>query len=858
MTSFNILDPTTSIDQNLILEASAGCGKTFTIEHLTARLVSQGIKLEEVVIVTFTKKGASDLKERILANLKKEIEKGSLSKKLVDFDAATITTLHGFALKIVQEDPLGAGHLFQNLLTDEQSSEFIYDFLRSLTDIMSVDEAALLLKSEKISHLKEKLKKGQLTNFPEVQASFTSYYSQVKKDHNYFDYDDLLIALSHMIEKPLILKRLRQRFKIAIIDEFQDTDNLQWHIFSKLFLHEEGRLYLVGDPKQSIYSFRNADIYTYLEAQKTLGKESERSLFINYRSDPGLIKELNQLFRLPQEASFLPLPKLSAFLPVPEVLAPSDKIDSPPLGKWNKLQFFSSKKGLPHFLNFIAARLQEFKKLGVPYESMAILVDTNKLGYEVHDYLKEHKIPSMLLRDQERDESEIKRALFQVKEACLNPQNDSKLISALVTPFFSFSVDDLKQLDDLVFKELVVWKFLQLQESLEKSSACFIGQLFEMTISQHSVKENLLRQPEGECWIEELNHDESEESITEPGLAIKGAVQILTLHVSKGLEFEVVFALGLSLFRQKKDQENLDEILAEKLRLFYVAVTRAKRALFIPLNFAKRKSNYELPLTELFFSKATSEFSQEALSQLGLSIVETMGQEVIEEESVVRQDLVKPPEFVAEIPTLSMLSFTQLKSKIPYTQAAIDYDPTELPPGADTGVMVHHLLEKIPLSLAKIAETPSDYATFVLQSLSLLGPGAISQWEMWLEKICEILFEVFNTPLFDQNFCLKEVEEENSFREVEFLHKNPSGYMKGVIDWIFEFDKKIYIVDWKTNWLGDYSDETLKKVMHDEDYNLQAMIYQEAALRYLKRFSTYKIEGVYFFFVRGGALWKAI
>src|SRR5690606_15460837 len=122
------------------------------------------------------------------------------------------------------------------------------------------------------------------------------------------------------IDVPKFKAKVRQKYQAAIIDEFQDTDKVQWDIFQKLFIEEPLQaLYLVGDPKQSIYRFRKADIYTYLAARVTLGEENAYVLDTNYRSSKSLVSALNALFERP----FLYLPKLKEILPFYPVKAGS-------------------------------------------------------------------------------------------------------------------------------------------------------------------------------------------------------------------------------------------------------------------------------------------------------------------------------------------------------------------------------------------------------------------------------------------------------------------------------------------------------------------------------------------------------
>lgn len=857
MTSFNILDPTTDIHQNLLLEASAGCGKTFTIEHLIARLIKDGIPLEQMVVVTFTKKGAADLKERIFANLKKE----SFGNR-IDFDEANITTIHAFVLKLLKEDPVSAGALFETIASTELLHQQVLDFLKTTPEFMSIDEIEELLKEYPIKPLKNALINKTLEGYEELQIRFNDFLAAYKVREEVFEYDDILKTFNHCLQNSEKLELLQKRFRVGIIDEFQDTDPLQWEIFHKLFLHEKGRLYLVGDPKQSIYSFRKGDIYTYLEAQGLLGKDAHRELSVNFRSDPSLIEGLNRLYQLAEGPSFLPLPRLNQHIPVPLVMSPPDKVDSPLFRSgeksWEKIQFFHSDKGPEAFFNFIAARIYELSNQGVLLSNMAVLVDTNDLGYQFQNYLKQHKIPSKLQRDTREELSEPEKALKKIIQAVENPKNDAWLLTALCTPFFGWTSSDKEKFKDLLYKEKIVWIFLQLKESLEAGEQPFFGALLSINWEGISIKERLLQLSDGEEWIEEIERVIKVVSTTDDETEIpatttsENAVQILTLHVSKGLEFEVVFPLGVAMRRKKRKTKIEDplkekEESAEKLRLLYVALTRAKKQLFIPLNFKKKRSDLLTPPIDLFLEQCFKKLDVETLAAKGLAIVEASGNEVIPPfVKPALQTLVSPEIIDTSLPLKELFSFTRLKGGQAKSPLDIEYDPTDLPPGAETGVMFHELLEKIPLSLVKEATSPADLFDFT----SHFTKG--TSWEMWQDLICQKLFNIYNSSLPGESFCLKEVDETTSFREVEFLHQFNEGYMKGVIDWLFEKDGAFYIVDWKTNWLSDYEDESLRRTLVEEDYVLQAKIYEEAVQKFLSRFHlSGAIKGTYFYFIRG-------
>lgn len=853
MTAFNVLDPETDIDTHLILEASAGCGKTFAIEHLTARLLKKGFKLSQIVITTFTKKGAADLKERIFANLKKEGLK-------VDLDEAVITTLHGFSHKLLLEDPLDSDEFYENLLTAGQKEKIIMDFMKGLDEKWPVDVVASHMKL-----IKNGLKSGALPEFEEILKDFTTYFNDLKMSEAFFEYDDLIHGLHKRIKDPLKLKKLQNRFKIGIIDEFQDTDAVQWEIFSSLFLHEQGRLYLVGDPKQSIYAFRDADIYTYITAQNSLGVEAKRTLSTNYRSDPSLLVALDKFFHIGQKPSFFNLPKLASCLPNPSVLGPAGKIDSACFDPWHKLQFFyteSSKNQAEIFFNFMAARIQELAAAGVPYANIAILVDRNSLSYTVQDALQAWNIPSHVHQEKEDELRPAIRILNKINLAAESPKNDKLIKEALLTPFFNWTSDELLSLDDLFFKEKIVWQFMQLAEALKKGQPSFIGALLACRLKDYSVREEILKRNDGEEWLVALENamlSPKEESLSKPAaLVFNEGVQILTLHKSKGLEFDVVFPLGLGLRRKDRpDEEDPEEVLAEKMRLLYVALTRAKRQLFIPLDMGKKNANIKTVMDYYFaqaLDKTPAKVTLQDLRSLGLNLAEAAGTESILRR-VKEKTILTPPElFNSEIKLLDVLSFSKIKKPHAKEKAAdlLINEIEDLPKGAETGLFFHELYEKVPLSLCAEAK---DYAAYLPFVSSFTKNTA---WDCWKERVAAILYESFNTLHAPLRFMLKDVLDRQSYREIEFLESHAAGFMKGVIDWLFVHDNQYYIVDWKSNYAHDYTEESLQRMMRDDDYNLQAEIYKNAAERYFKRFPEITCGGVYYYFLRGGKLWKAL
>ena len=325
-----------------VLEASAGTGKTYTIAALTARLIAEGAaELSELLLVTFGRMATNELRLRVrerlvavessladavaerpptrplsaLETMLSSAEpaelarrRGRVSRALAHFDSATIATTHEFCFQML--DGLG-------VLGDRESNATIVEHLTDLTrevttdlylrryaaggtPAMSYDEA-LEVANQAVEAVHARLvPTGPGPDDPsgsgERVAFATAARQEVerrKRAASLFTYDDMLTrlrdALADADHGQAAAERLRRRYRIVMVDEFQDTDPIQWEILRRAF-HHHSTLILIGDPKQAIYAFRGADVFTYLDAVQQA--DHVRSLSVNRRSDQSLVDAL--------------------------------------------------------------------------------------------------------------------------------------------------------------------------------------------------------------------------------------------------------------------------------------------------------------------------------------------------------------------------------------------------------------------------------------------------------------------------------------------------------------------------------------------------------------------------------------
>ncbi len=349
-----------------LIEASAGTGKTYSLIHIVLRLiVEEKIPIERLLLVTFTKAAAAELKMRVRdllvrarealednsgeglqcdstlsALLRKwrnnKIDPNGLRDAIDRLDDASIFTIHGFCQRMLEENKFSSSESFDFEIGDDTDlrEEVIEEFLREKLTLIDNDELkGILLEKEPwdeilktltgtpddadirlfddLLYVDNKTGKHNKEETPEqieIEKQFRAILQNFiesapqelkrrKRSAGIRSFNDLLLDMYRELGNEAFVSRVQNRFDGVLIDEFQDTDPIQYAIFRRLFLMQDSRaksVFFVGDPKQSIYRFRDADINTYLAAQKDIGEINE--LTENFRSCPSLLESINHFF----------------------------------------------------------------------------------------------------------------------------------------------------------------------------------------------------------------------------------------------------------------------------------------------------------------------------------------------------------------------------------------------------------------------------------------------------------------------------------------------------------------------------------------------------------------------------------
>ena len=497
-----------------------------------------------------------------------------------------------------------------------------------IDDLIAASDALL----EAVSAIVVRLRRDFLANLEEDM-------DRRKKQRNVQGFDDLLRNMRRAVDNENLAQAARGQYKAALIDEFQDTDGLQYAIFSRLFGHEHS-LFLIGDPKQAIYSFRGADLAAYLRAGEECGRTA--TLATNYRSTPELIQAVNTLFGA-WGNTFL-TPGIS-YQPVVAGDKPVDRLNEnglpvPAMSIWNIRpedgeKALSRGAALPRICAAVTAEISRLLRgaadglvrIGdVPLApgDIAILVETHRQGEMMHRSLREWGIHSVLSHTSSVFESPEALETLALLRAVAEYQRPTLLRSALATRILGLDARELRLLDEdsaqgeQWLERMALWHDVWQRQGVMAA--------MNRLVTDTGARERLLRLPGGERSMTNVLHcleilhareresRESMRSLTgwfarqlagnrreEFQLRLdsdREAVRIVTIHKSKGLEYPVVFCPFL--FREAKidpalalaHEEGLvldlgSEILADRqriarsqaqaelIRLTYVALTRA-------------------------------------------------------------------------------------------------------------------------------------------------------------------------------------------------------------------------------------------------------------------------------------------
>lgn len=547
----------------LLVLAGAGSGKTKVLTHRVAYFIENNLaKPENCLLLTFTNKASNEMKERI------EVLLGH--KPLAIGHLPFAGTFHSFCAKILRIDGkhigIGPGFLIYDEGDQKEAVKQILEKMNLSTD--SYNPAAIL---NAISDAKNQMltptQYAEYTNSEWTEIVFKVYvaYEKLLKENGALDFDDLLIKTVILFDKvPQILTLWQEKLTHIFVDEWQDTNKIQY-VLIKLLVGERKNITAVGDASQSIYSWRGADFRNINYLIRDFPKTKIINLEQNYRSTQNILNAANNVI---SKNTSHPILKLW-----------TEK------GEGAKIKLYAARNGFDEasfVINEIQGLTMNHEPLAISHSDIAVLYRTNAQSRVLEEALLHAGIPYSLVGGVRfYDRKEIKDVLSYIKY--------------LVNPKDSVSKKRIEKIGLRRFEKLKEMSVVDGMTTLDILDAV-IQKTDYLALFQKESEENLARLEN----IKELRSVATEFSdindflenvaLVEAGPRnqTKNAVTLMTLHAAKGLEFPVVFIVGMEegLFPHSRSLMEANQ-LEEERRLAYVGITRAKELLY--LTYATRR-----------------------------------------------------------------------------------------------------------------------------------------------------------------------------------------------------------------------------------------------------------------------------
>lgn len=800
-----------------------------------------------------------------------------------------------------------------------------------------------------------------------------------KRRRGELGFDDMLSRLDEALRGDsgeTLASAIRQRFPVAMIDEFQDTDPQQYRIFRRIWRRQpETALLLIGDPKQAIYAFRGADIFTYMKARGDVA--AHYTLDTNWRSSPGMVGSVNRLFSLSDnpfmfhEIPFLPVKAAAknkglrftvdaADVPAMNVwLMPGDTVGS------GDYQTFMAQLCATQIRDWLSAGQRGRALLWrgetsrpVQASDITVLVRNRLEAAQVREALQTLGIPSVYLsnRDSVFETLEAQELLWLL-QAVLAPERENTLRSALATSMFGLTALDIENLNqDEQAWDALVEEFSEYRQIWRQRG---VMPMLRALMTARHIAENLLATRGGERRLTDILHIsellqeaasqlESEHAlvrwlaqhIAEPDSnaasqqmrleSDKHLVQIVTIHKSKGLEYPLVWLPFIARFRKQdqafyhdretfaavldlgQDEASLElaeaERLAEDLRLLYVALTRAvwHCSLGVAPLSSRKSGNSDFHLSALGRLLQAGE----AMDAAGLAA--RLADFCHGDIALQRPGELDLTPWQAPAATIPRLSARELQRRIADDWRVTSYSglqqhgfsggqdllprldvdaagvgevveepqltPHQFPRGAAPGTFLHSLFEELDFT----QPVPEGW---MAEKLQLSGFDA-----QWAPVLTDWLRGVLKTRLPGPDIALNQLAARDKQVEMAFYlpiaqlltaerldalirqydplsadtppldFRQVRGMLKGFIDLVFRHEGRYYLLDYKSNWLGEdreaYTRPAMEQAMRAHRYDLQYQLYSLALHRYLRhRLADYDYDrhfgGVIYLFLRG-------
>ncbi len=624
------------IDGPCLVIAGAGSGKTKVLTTRIANLIAQGIPSYNILAITFTNKAAHEMKERL--------------EKLVSDNQAFVGTFHSFGVRIIRENAplLGLDRNFSILDSDD-----VLSIIKKILKDNGYDT-----KNNPPSYIRNRIstiKNDMLTDdeinntlrTPQDKIAIEVYYQymDVLRKNNSVDFDDLLrLPVKLFTEHKDVLADYQEKYRYILIDEYQDTNEVQYKL-SKLLAKKYQNIFIVGDPDQSIYMFRGANFRNILNFEKDYKNAKVIPLEENYRSTTSILDTANSVIKNNKERK--------------EKKLWSSK------GEGSKVKYLRAYDG-KHEINLVLDEIKRLLEQGYEKKNISVLYRTNAQARLVEEMFLKANVPYKVVGSYYfYSRKEIKDLICYLR-LILNNNDEISLRRIINVPKRGIGPSTIQKLEN-VAKEKNISIFEAIESGREKefkdlildltqkSEDLTLTELIDLILDETNMKSEYENDKslENELRLDNLEEFKSitktfEERTGSVSLADfleeisliadvtehkedEDVVTLMTIHSAKGLEFEVVFLIGMEDGIFPHQNSFCEEGgLEEERRLCYVGITRAKEKLYI--SNAKRR---------ILYGKDVMNPPSRFIKEIDPDLLDVENINMFEEEKINKEELYK-------------------------------------------------------------------------------------------------------------------------------------------------------------------------------------------------------------------------
>jgi DNA helicase-2/ATP-dependent DNA helicase PcrA len=587
-------------DGPVLIVAGAGAGKTKTLTYRIFHLLQQGVSPQNILAITFTNKAAAEMRERVkvLLDQHKNFESPSRQNPL-------ISTFHSLGVKIIKENaPLLKLSRHFTIFDSADSKKAVKDALTSIgvEPKEHLDKVRGIISAEKNrgNTFREFAERASYDFTSELTKKAWELYEKNLRQNQALDFDDLLLLSLRLLQtNKEVLERYQDRFKYIHIDEYQDTNGVQNEIV-ELLSRKYSNICAVGDADQNIYGWRGAEIKHMLRFEKTYPNTQTVFLERNYRSTQNILNAANNII----EKNKFRIPK--------KLFTENNQGE--------KISLFEARSETDE-AHFIALKCKELIEKGSRPEEISVLYRANFQSRALEEAMLAYGVPYQLLGTKFFERKEIKDLLSYVR-ASLNEEAKADFLRIINTPVRGIGkttidklvedkeadlpsstlikIQNVRQMlvgfkerllnenftlgDNLkqIIKDSGLEKLYSTKEEEDLDRLENLGELVTLSKKYDIVQLENGKQEALDAFLSDCALASDQDSLSEE----KTGVKLMTVHASKGLEFDTVFISGLEdgLFPHSgwgDFSKKSDEDKEEERRLFYVAVTRARKKLYL-------------------------------------------------------------------------------------------------------------------------------------------------------------------------------------------------------------------------------------------------------------------------------------